>query len=75
VTAQQMAVLDTLLVKPANSTTTPFNRLKQTPGSCNPGNDQALGRTARLAMDMIDSDPLWEALPSRSGRTRCGRSA
>jgi hypothetical protein len=26
VTAQQMAVLETLLVKPANSPTTPFNR-------------------------------------------------
>lgn len=40
VTAQQMAVLETLLVKPENSTTTPFNRLKQTPGPATPAPSQ-----------------------------------
>jgi hypothetical protein len=36
ITAEQMAVLDGLLIKPATSTTTPFNRLKQTPGPATP---------------------------------------
>jgi hypothetical protein len=39
VTAEHAAVLDALLVRPTNSTTTDFNRLKQTPG---PDNHPAL---------------------------------
>ena len=45
--ANQAAVLDALLVKPANSTTTPFNRLKQTPGPATP-------TTIRLWIDRLD---------------------
>jgi TnpA family transposase len=60
--ANQAAVLDALLVKPANSTTTPFNRLKQTPGPATP-------TTIRLWIDrldwlggLIDPDPLLRSI-------------
>jgi uncharacterized protein DUF4158 len=46
-TAEQMAVLDVLLIKLTNSTTTPFNRLKQTPGPATPA-------TIRLWVDRLD---------------------
>jgi TnpA family transposase len=62
VTAQQMAVLDTLLVKPANSTTTPFNRLKQTPGPVTPATIRLWVERLDWLMDMIDSDPLLEGI-------------
>jgi hypothetical protein len=61
-TDQQSEVLDSLLTKPAASTTTPFNRLKQTPGPVSPA-------TIRLWVDrlgwlsgMIDPDPLLEGI-------------
>jgi hypothetical protein len=61
-TEQQLDVLDSLLTKPTSSTTTPFNRLKQTPGPASP-------RTIRLWVDrlgwltgMIDPDPLLEGI-------------
>jgi hypothetical protein len=62
VTAQQMAVLETLLVKPANSTTTPFNRLKQTPGSVTPATIGLWVERLDWLVDMIDSDPLLEGI-------------
>ena len=46
-TAEQMAVLDALLIKLASSTTTAFNRLKQTPGPTTPA-------TIRLWVDRLD---------------------
>jgi hypothetical protein len=36
VTTEHLTILDALLVRPANSTTTSFNRLKQTPGPATP---------------------------------------
>ena len=61
-TAEQMAVLDALLIKLANSTTTAFNRLKQTPGPATPA-------TIRLWVDrldwlagLIDPNPLLEGI-------------
>jgi len=62
VTAQQMAVLETLLVKPANSTTTPFNRLKQTPGPVAPATIRLWVERLDWLVDMIDSDPLLEGI-------------
>jgi hypothetical protein len=62
VTPEHLAILDTLLVRPANSTTTSFNRLKQTPGPATP-------TTIRLWIDrldwlagLIDPDPLLEGV-------------
>jgi TnpA family transposase len=62
VTPEHLAILDTLLVRPANSTTTSFNRLKQTPGPATP-------TTIRLWIDrldwlagLIDPDPLVEGV-------------
>ena len=61
-TTEHRAVLDALLVKPANSTTTSFNRLKQTPGP-------ATQTTIRLWIErldwlagLIDPDPLLEGI-------------
>jgi TnpA family transposase len=58
VTPEHLAMLDTLLVRLTNSTTTSFNRLKQTPGPATP-------TTIRLWIDrldwlagLIDPDPL-----------------
>jgi len=55
-------VLDSLLIKPPNSTTTSFNRLKQAPGPATP-------QTVRLWIDrldwvtgMIDPDPLLQGI-------------
>ncbi len=56
------AVLDSLLIKPPNSATTSFNRLKQAPGPATP-------QTIRLWIDrldwvagMIDPDPLLQGI-------------
>jgi hypothetical protein len=61
-TVEHRAVLDSLLIKPPNSTTTGFNRLKQTPGPATP-------QTVRLWIDrldwvtgMIDPDPLLQGI-------------
>ena len=62
VTPEHAAALDALLVKPPNSTTTGFNRLKQTPGPATP-------KTIRLWIErldwldgLIDPDPLLEGI-------------
>jgi len=61
-TTEHRAVLDALLVKPANSTMTSFNRVKQTPGP-------ATQTTIRLWIErldwlagLIDPDPLLEGI-------------
>ena len=61
-TAEHESVLDALLIKPPNSTTTSFNRLKQAPGPATP-------KTIRLWIDrldwldgLIDPDPLLEGI-------------
>ena len=60
--AEYTAVLDALLAKPPDSTTTGFNRLKQAPGPATP-------KTVRLWTDrldwlggLIDPDPLLEGI-------------
>ena len=59
-TAEHVSVLETLLIKPPNSTTTSFNRLKQAPGPATP-------KTIKLWIDRLDwldgaldPDPLLE---------------
>jgi hypothetical protein len=47
VTPEHLVILDALLVKPANSTTTSFNRLKQMPGPATP-------TTIRLWIERLD---------------------
>jgi Domain of unknown function (DUF4158)/Tn3 transposase DDE domain len=61
-TAESAASVDALLVKPANSATTAFNRLKQTPGPATP-------KTIRLWIErldwlggLIDPDPLLKGI-------------
>lgn len=55
--ASERAVLDALLVRPDGAATTPFNRLKQTPGPPTP-------KTLRLWIDRLD----WlDALPDDEG--------
>ncbi|HJX64445.1 MAG TPA: Tn3 family transposase [Polyangia bacterium] len=46
-TAEHVAVLEALLTKPPNSTTTSFNRLKQAPGPATP-------KTVKLWIDRLD---------------------
>jgi TnpA family transposase len=62
ITTEHAAVLNALLVRPENSVTTGFNRLKQTPGPATP-------TTIRLWIDrlawltgLIDPDPLLEGI-------------
>jgi hypothetical protein len=62
VTPEQMAVLDTLLVKPANSTTTTFNRLKQTPGPATPATIRLWVERLDWLVELIDPDPLLEGI-------------
>jgi hypothetical protein len=62
VTAQQTAVLETLLVKPANTTTTPFNRLKQTPGPATPATIRLWVERLKWLVDLVYSDPLLEGI-------------
>jgi TnpA family transposase len=61
-TAEHTAALDALLIKPTGSSTTAFNRLKQTPGPVAP-------KTIRLWIErldwlggLIDPDPLLEGI-------------
>ena len=61
-TADQKSMLDGLLVKPPNSVTTPFNRLKQTPGPATP-------KTIRLWIErlgwlagLIEPEPILEGI-------------
>ena len=62
IASNHAAVLDALLIKPPDSTTTGFNRLKQAPGPATP-------KTIRLWTDrlewldgLIDPDPLLEGV-------------
>jgi TnpA family transposase len=62
VTTEHAAMLDALLVKPENSVTTGFNRLKQTPGPATPTNIRLwIDRLAWLT-GLIDPDPLLEGV-------------
>jgi TnpA family transposase len=62
VTAEHLAILDALLVKPANSTTTSFNRLKQTPGPATPTTIRLWIERLDWLAGLIDPDPLLEGV-------------
>jgi len=62
VTAEHLARLDALLVKPANSTTTSFNRLKQTPGPATPTTIRLWLERLDWLAGLIDPDPLLEGV-------------
>ena len=62
VTTEQMTVLDGLLVKPLTSTTTPFNRLKQTPGPAAPATIRLWVDRLEWLSGLLDPDPLLEGI-------------
>jgi hypothetical protein len=74
VTAEHLAILDALLVKPANSTTTSFNRLKQTPGPATPTTIRLWIERLDWLAGLIDPDPLLEGV-ERTSRHRPARQA
>jgi TnpA family transposase len=61
-TAERLAILDALLVKPASSTTTSFNRLKQTPGPATPTTIRLWIERLDWLAGLIDPDPLLEGI-------------
>ena len=62
VTAEHAAVLDTLLVRPTNSMTTDFNRLKQTPGPATPTTILLWIERLDWLTGLLDPDPLLEGI-------------
>lgn len=62
VTAEHAAVLDVLLVRPTNSTTTDFNRLKQTPGPATPTTILLWIERLDWLTGLLDPDPLLEGI-------------
>lgn len=61
-TTEHAAVLDALLVRPENSVTTGFNRLKQTPGPATPTNIRLWIDRLVWLTGLIDPDPLLEGV-------------
>ncbi len=62
VTTEHLTILDALLVRPANSTTTSFNRLKQTPGPTTPTTIRLWIERLDWLARLIDPDPLLEGI-------------
>ena len=62
VTAEHAAVMDSLLIKPANSTTTGFNRLKQTPGPASPTTIRLWIERLDWLVGLLDPDPMLEGV-------------
>jgi TnpA family transposase len=62
VTAEHAAVLDALLVRPTNSTTTEFNRLKLTPGPATPTTILLWIERLDWLTGLLDPDPLLEGI-------------
>jgi TnpA family transposase len=62
VTAEHAAVLDALLVRPTNSTTTDFNRLKLTPGPATPTTILLWIERLDWLTGLLDPDPLLEGI-------------
>ena len=62
VTVEHAAVLDALLVRPTNSTTTDFNRLKQTPGPATPTTILLWIERLVWLTGLLDPDPLLEGI-------------
>ena len=61
-TRNDAAALDALLVKPAESPTTPFNRLKQAPGPATPKTITLWVERLEWLGGLIDPDPLLEGI-------------
>src|SRR5215218_5170408 len=61
-TRHDAAALDVLLVKPAESPTTPFNRLKQAPGPATPKTITLWVERLEWLGGLIDPDPLLEGI-------------
>lgn len=62
VTTEHAAVLDALLVRPTNSTTTEFNRLKLTPGPVTPTTILLWIERLDWLTGRLDPDPLLEGI-------------
>ena len=60
--AEHTVVLDALLVRPANSPTTDFNRLKQTPGPATPTTIRLWVERLDWLVSQIDPDPFLEGI-------------
>jgi TnpA family transposase len=61
-TAEHRAILDRLLTKPPNSTTTSFNRLKRAPGPATPKTIRLWVERLDWLRGVIDLDPLLEGV-------------
>jgi len=61
-TADHKSTLDGLLAKPPNSVTTPFNRLKQTPGPATPKTIRLWIERLEWLTGLIDPEPLLEGV-------------
>ena len=61
-TADHKSMLDGLLVKPPNSVTTPFNRIKQTPGPATPKTIRLWIERLEWLTGLIDPEPLLEGV-------------
>lgn len=62
VTAELAIILDNLLVRPENSATTGFNRLKQTPGPATPTTIRIWIERLGWLTGLIDPDPMLEGI-------------
>jgi len=62
VSAEHVAVLDALLVRPTNSTTTEFNRLRLTPGPATPTTILLWIERLDWLTGLLDPDPLLEGI-------------
>jgi hypothetical protein len=61
-TEENLNILDALLAKPANSTTTSFNRLKQTPGPATPATIRLWIERHEWLTGLIDPDPMLDGV-------------
>ena len=61
-TADHKSMLDGLLVKPPNSVTTSFNRLKQTPGPATPKTIRLWIERLEWLIGLIDPEPLLDGV-------------
>jgi hypothetical protein len=62
VTTEHAAILDALLIRPENSTTTGFNRLKLTPGPATPTTIRIWIERLGWLAGLIDPDPMVEGI-------------
>jgi TnpA family transposase len=62
VTTEHAAILDALLIRPENSTTTGFNRLKLTPGPATPATIRIWIERLGWLAGLIDPDPMVEGI-------------